>query len=319
MHLLRTHARLLPRLICLLVWFSIFSGCIDKTQTATTPPNRSPLITFAVMGDVPYGLTPEEIQAEKDILSRQITELNQDSDLAFVVHVGDIKKGLPPCDQAVYETAARILGNSTHPLFIIPGDNEWNDCKDPEEAWGFWTTHFMEFDAQWPNDLGVVRQADRPENFAFVRRGVLFAGINLVGGKVHDWQEWETRIRDNRQWLETQFRLHAGETQAAVIFTHANPGKTEAGRFIYNKNAFQPLIEYLDAASETDYPKPILFVHGDGHKWIQDNPFPTAGDRITRVQVTQGGLEAPLKIEVHEDPAHPFVLIRNSYPTPSTQ
>lgn len=281
----------------------------DSLQSSQ--PTSPPLFTFAVMGDVPYGLTPEELENEKAILRNQIKELNKNDAIEFVVHVGDIKKGAPPCVPKVYEDAAEILRTSKHPLFILPGDNEWNDCTDPDEAWKLWETNFMYFDKHWPNDLGVERQSERPENFAFTKQGVLFIGINLVGGKVHDWEEWESRINDNQNWIKSQFKQHSADAFAAVIFAHANPGKLQKKEFSYNKQAFRPLIEYLDQSSGTDFPKPILFFHGDGHRWIADLPFPNAGDRIGRIQVTQGGLEGPLKVEIREDPTNPFHWKRN--------
>ena len=170
----------------------------------------------------------------------------------------------------------------------------------------------MCFDENWPNDFGIVRQNNRPENFSFLLNGVLFIGINLVNGKVHDFEEWESRIGDDRQWLETQFRLHSKEINSAVLFAHANPGERKGDKFEYKKNAFRPLIEYLDKDTDADFPKPILLIHGDGHKWIKDHPFPTSGDRITRIQVTQGGKEAPVKIEVTDNPKNPFRITRNN-------
>jgi len=287
------------------------SGCGRTPDTTDLKPIESPLVTFAAMGDVPYGLNPEEVAAEKVILRRQIADLNKNADIEFVVHVGDIKKGAPQCLPEVYETVVGILRKSTHPVFIIPGDNEWNDCQKPEEAWKQWITNFTRFDENWPNSLGVVRQPEREENFAFLHNRVLFIGINLVNGKVHDFEEWESRIEDDRKWLERQFQLHSKDANAAVLFIHANPGKKMDGEFQYSKQAFRPLIEYLDKDTAADFPKPILLIHGDGHKWIKDHPFPSAGDRITRIQVTQGGLEAPLKVEVMDDPTNPFRLTRN--------
>ncbi|MDA0347904.1 MAG: hypothetical protein O3C43_03575 [Verrucomicrobia bacterium] len=285
------------------------TGCDQSQPQIKETPTGAPDLTFAVMGDVPYGLTPDEIRAEEIILKQQIADLNQNDSLSFVMHVGDIKKGIPPCEPGVYKTVAGILRTNKHPTFIIPGDNEWNDCQNPEEAWKLWEANFTRFDEHWPNELGVVRQSNRQENFSFVIQGTLFIGINMVGGKVHDWKEWESRIEDDRQWIETQFKRHSRDCNAAVIFTHANPGAKVGGTFELKIHAFGPVIEYLD--KETDFAKPILLIHGDGHKWIEDHPFPTAGDRITRVQVTAGGLEAPLQVEVRKDASNPFHLIRS--------
>ena len=283
------------------------AGCEQKPKRPTTVPD----MTFAVMGDVPYGLTPEAIQAEKIILKEQIIGLNQNDSLSFVMHVGDIKKGIPPCEPGVYESVAGILRTNRHPTFIIPGDNEWNDCENPVEAWKLWEANFMRFDEHWANELGVVRQPTRQENFAFIQEETLFIGINLVGGKVHDWQEWESRIEEDRLWLETQFKLHSDTCNAAVIFAHANPGTRINGLFELKNHAFGPLIEYLDKGTNIDFPKPILLIHGDGHRWIEDHPFPTTGKRITRVQVTMGGIEAPLHVEVRNTDENPFYLSRS--------
>ena len=296
------------------IFATILLGCLaGYTQNAPKirdAPTGPPDLTFAVMGDVPYGLTPESIQAEEAILKEQVAGLNQNDLLSFVMHVGDIKKGVIACEPGVYKTVARILRSNTHPTFIIPGDNEWNDCQSPEEAWKLWEANFSRFDEHWPSNLGVVRQTNRQENFAFVKKGILFIGINLVGGKVHDWKEWETRIEDDRHWLETQFNIHSNDCTAAVIFQHANPGIKIDGKFEVKIHAFGPIIEYLDKQTAADFPKPILIIHGDGHKWIEDHPFPTAGERITRVQVTAGGQEAPLLVEVRKDATHPFELVR---------
>ena len=298
-------------LLPLFVFCACFWGaCKKQTEITQTRPTTPPLFTFAVMGDVPYGLTVEELEKDKATLRSQIADLNNES-IEFVVHVGDIKKGAPPCVPEVYENTADILRASKHPLFIIPGDNEWNDCTNPDEAWKLWEANFMHFDKHWPNNLDVVRQPERPENFAFLKQGVLFIGINLVNGKVHDWEEWETRIEDDRRWIESKFKQHSAEAFAAVIFAHANPGSRVSNEFVYKKQAFRPLIEYLDKNTETDFPKPILLFHGDGHKWIADLPFPNARERIGRIQVTQGGLEGPLRVEIRKDPTNPFYWRRD--------
>lgn len=263
------------------------------------------------MGDVPYGLTEEEIEAEEEILKAQLVELNKDESIGFTVHVGDIKKGATLCDEGVYQTVSSILETSKAPLFIIPGDNEWNDCKDPKEAWDFWDTYFMRFDEKWNYEFDVTRQAGRTENFAFVQNGVLFVGLNLVGGKIHKKTEWNSMIEDDLSWLTEQFSRHASSVSSAVVFIHANPGKPVLGEFIFAKEDYKPIVEFLDVVTAKLFPEPILLIHGDGHKWIHDSPFPNAGSRITRIQVTQGGLEAPLKVEVTDDPDQPFRLTRS--------
>ncbi len=290
--------------------FALFA-CNRANDTAEDASPATGSLTFAVMGDVPYGLSQAEVDKEKVILRRQIERLNSNSEIAFLSHVGDIKKGAMPCDAKTYSDVAEILKTSVHPVFIIPGDNEWNDCPNPPEAWAHWERSFLRFDENWPSAFEVDRQPARDENYSFLLDDVLFVGLNLVGGKVHDWEEWNTRIEDDRTWLRDQFQRHSKSAKAAVIFAHANPGALEDGEFSFTKHAFRPLIEYLDTTTQTDFPKPILLIHGDGHKWIEDHPFPNAGQRITRIQVTQGGLESPLQVEVRTNGEQTFTLIRS--------
>jgi len=65
-----------------------------------------------------------------------------------VVHVGDIKGGGSPCNEAVYVKVSDMLSKAAAPVFILPGDNEWNDFVDPDPipAWSHWKKHFMRFD-----------------------------------------------------------------------------------------------------------------------------------------------------------------------------
>ena len=86
-------------------------------------------VTFYAMGDVPYA------PAEDVLLPKQISEIPHDAD--FVIHVGDIKRGLPLCTEGVYRKVAEVLGKAAAPVFIIPGDNEWNDCLNPAQAWKY--------------------------------------------------------------------------------------------------------------------------------------------------------------------------------------
>ena len=246
------------------------------------------VVTFYAMGDVPY--TPED----DAILPKQIAALPADAE--FVVHVGDIKDGASPCDEAVYIKVSGMLRKSAHRLFIVPGDNEWNDCKDPAPSWDYWAKYFMKFDRHWESRLVVARQAERQENFTCFHKGVLFIGINLVGGKVHDAEEWKTRHRQDVDWIKKQAEEKGEASRCMVLFGHAQPATKHA-------DFFGPFVE-----AATAYGKPILYLHGDGHRWIKDSPF--EAKNILRVQVDQGGIASPVKVIVGQDKEHPFVFER---------
>lgn len=247
-------------------------------------------VVFCAMGDVPY--TAEEDQ----LLTKQIADLPGTAE--FVVHVGDIKAGAPPCEETVYQKVAGMLRKSPHPLFIIPGDNEWNDCiePDPQQAWRFWTRHFMRFERGWQHDLPVFRQLEREENFSFVRNGVLFVGLNIVGGRIHDPDEWKRRHAECLDWVRRNLKAKGSDVSSLVIFGHAKPVSNHS-------DFFNPFLEDAE-----QFGKPILYLHGDGHRWIHDRPF--AAKNILRVQVDQGGIASPVQITVTNDPKEPFLFDR---------
>lgn len=265
-------------------------GNEETSDCGTVDKGSSTQVTFYAMGDVPYSL------AEDELLQRQISELPDDAD--FVIHLGDIKRGLPLCNEFVYQKVARLLRTSASPVLIIPGDNEWNDCFNPVQAWKYWESSFMKFERHWSHDLDVRRQNVRPENFAFVRNEVLFVGLNIVGGRVHDEQEWKLRHASGLNWLKENIRLAARNVQSLVVFAHAKPAQN-------HDDFFDPFSTVAE-----EFGRPVLYLHGDGHKWIHDRPFRVKN--VLRVEVDQGGIAPPLKVSITGDSTNPFHFDRRN-------
>jgi hypothetical protein len=228
---------------------------------------------------VPYA--PQEY----DQLKQQLADIPDVS--RFVIHVGDIKRGQPLCIEALYESVASVLALSPRPLFIIPGDNEWNDCLVPTEAWKLWTKHFLRFDQHWVHDLRVFRQLEREENFSMIDKGVLLVGVNIVGGRLHDAAEWKERHAQNLAWVRENVERFGTESKCLVLFGHATPTAT-------HDDFFGPFSDLCKT-----YGKPVLYLHGDGHRWVQDRPF--AAQNILRIQVDQGGIAPPVIVTIHEE------------------
>ena len=97
------------------------------TPVATSPA-RAERLSFAFIGDTPYGYQ------EEHNLSRVMASMPVD-ELAFMLHVGDIKARLESCDNALLTRRLGMLDASPLPLVYTPGDNEWTDCRVPETAW----------------------------------------------------------------------------------------------------------------------------------------------------------------------------------------
>ncbi len=266
----------------------MLAACKSGNAQETADPEGE--ILFYAMGDVPYTASDDLL------LPIQIAELPTDG--TFVVHVGDIKGGAAPCLPGVYEKVDGMLRACKTPLFIIPGDNEWNDCliPGPETAWGYWVKHFMRFDQNWQHTLPVFRQLEREENFSFVVDNVLFLGINIVGGRVHDAEEWKLRLQQDFDWVQRNMEHYGGNLRSVVLFGHAHPNPSHNVFF----QQFNELAE--------NFGKPILYLHGDGHTWVHDYPF--EAKNILRVQVDQGAKGPPVQVTVTNDPIEPFKFDR---------
>lgn len=254
-------------------------SCTKKNQT----------ITFSAIGDVPYS---EEVAQQ---LERNIQEHNKTSESSFVVHLGDIKPGSKPCDEAVYKRVSGMLKEFSKPVYIIPGDNEYNDCDDPLEAFGFWKKHFLHFHERWNPKWPTSYQTDQTENFMWVQNDVLFVGLNIVGGRVHDPDEWNQRLASNAEWLGQL--VDENSPKAVVIFGHANMNN--------HPEKFEIFVdEFLSLANR--YKKPILYLQGDGHVWIDDRPW--RQQNIRRIQVDAGA--NILKVTIDTSLDDPFVFNR---------
>lgn len=257
----------------------------------TSEPARSQNvpITFSVIADVPYGVS------ELPNLEQHVADHNLYSPSEFLVHLGDLLFG--ECLEERYVEVADVLSALAVPTFVVPGDNEWNDCDDPDLAWSYWSHHFLRFEQELCGAPSVEVQTVRPENFAFVQKGVLFAGINLVGGS-QDPAQWDLRLQQDADWVRHQLETKRAQVRAAVVFAQAGPKPNRV-----------PFFDAFELAAAT-FGKPILFLHGDGHSWIQDRPFAPAN--VLRVQVDRG-TEPPVQVTITLDAVNPFQLERDPF------
>ncbi len=246
----------------------------------------SETVTFAAMGDGPRSTE------DWNRLRHQIGQENRAAKAQFLIHVGDIARGSEALPESRYEQVADVLKQSKAPLFIIPGDNEWNDLDDPDIGWGYWVKHFSDFEQHFDVPWTVERQTVRRENFAFVLDGVLFIGLNLVGGSVHDAEEWRTRHEQDAAWVREQFDAHGDEVRAAVLFGQAKPHEKQETFF----GAAVPLIEAFG--------KPVLYLHGDGHTWEKEKAW--RAPNLWRVQIDQVEKGPPVRVTVTHKAKRPF-------------
>lgn len=255
-----------------------------------SPAAAEPLI-FSATGCGPY--TPEE----EPRLAKYVELVNADGKSQFLVHLGDVVSGSKKAwPEEQYANVAGLLKASKVPVFVVPGDNEWNDLDNPDEGWKFWSKHFLAFDKQFKNAPTVRRQKERTENFAWTSKGVLLLGINLVGGRVHDAKEWELRHKHNARWVRENFSTEKASVRAAVILAQALPNKTHES---FTKEL---------AAAAKEFEKPILFLHADGHVWQIEEPW--MAPNLLRVMTDKIGTNPPVQVAVTDDPKKPFTFDR---------
>ena len=266
---------------------AIFTASLLSFRPAPIFGEHQP-ISFTAIGCGPY--KPQE---ELDLI-QQVARENRLFQSEFMVHLGDIMSGATPGTEDRYSRVAGILKKLHMPTFIVVGDNEWNDKKDPDLAWKYWTKYFMNFHDHWLKGrlvkppysriFSVSQQAIRPENFAFVRKGVLFIGINLPGGRVHDPEEWATRMPQNAEWVKENLERHGKDVRAAVVFAQATPRATQDAFFVPFR------------AAAKSFGKPVLYIHADGHRWVKHNLWPEKN--ILRVQTDQVDITEPVLVTV---------------------
>jgi Calcineurin-like phosphoesterase len=256
------------------------------TDSVTVEETTGSTIFYGI-GDVPY-TSRQAIE-----LADQMEELPKDAE--FVIHVGDLlnrKKG-EPCPESDYTLAADILRISHAPVFVVLGDNDWNDCINRDEALGFWKKHLLKFESRyWNHSFDIIRQPRRLENFAFSHNGTLFIGLNIVGGAVQSESEWYTRLTDEVSWtmgLIRNFRDALAPTVGRVaIFAQADPSS-------HHNAFFEPFQAFV--RDELQNRLPILYLNGDLHYWLYEPNF-FGQSSFLRIMVTGQTVDPPVKIVV---------------------
>lgn len=171
------------------------------------------------------------------------------------MHVGDIGSSAAACTDQWLLERKRQFGRIRHRFVLVPGDNEWSDCKNPLARLKAWREMFCE----------------TPREFCEHRRwetaGWVFVTLNVPGHNNNlRHAEHAPRMRAVLAWLDEGAAAAKGD-KGLVVLMQANPFVT-LPRDGYGE--LRASLERLAAKS----PGKVVLIHGDTHFYREDEPLP---------------------------------------------
>ena len=230
-----------------------------------------------------------------EALPEQLPTLPTDDPNSMLVHLGDWNSpAATSCVEQTYMQIDDIYRTSSLPVYFVVGDNEYNDCPNPELALDYWYQYNLDFETKyWPAPQAWQVQRQLPghaKNFAFHHDQMLFLGVSVVGGRLHDAQEWESRLAANLQWIDFQVTSHANKISTLVVFAHSDPDLESNDPF------FTPFLQRV----EQDYAGlEVIYVHRNSAGSVLGLESSYSGISNLSVVVVQGSVWPPLKMEIN--------------------
>lgn len=274
-------------------------------QDSKSMPAGKPF-TFAAIGDMPYETPGAPVQFD-----RLIKFVNQ-AKPEFTIHTGDIISGRTRCSQANYMHVKKRFDLFDTALIYTPGDNEWTDCHrmfggeyDPIGRLAIIRQMFFANPAmslgRKPVKLTIQpdimpQYKDYVENRRFLKSGVIFTTVHIVGSKNNMRQdspaamaEYLARDRANLAWIGASFDLAIRQKAPAMVFAwqanlHATPRFNRGAPYSI---AFTKTIDAVERGAKL-FRKPVLVIAGDFHifdvsPFLNSRKEPIAN--VTRLQV----------------------------------
>jgi hypothetical protein len=264
--------------------------------------------SFGVVGDGPYG---------KKALARfpDLVSSIEASNIEFLIHVGDIKRGSAPCTDEMLTSRVNAIDDIRRPTIFIPGDNDWTDCHR-KKAGGYQPLERLSLlrELAYPNigvSLGTPTMPldsqattlgleEFPEHQYWNKGNVSFVTLHVLGsdnglaqfkGRTKaDDEEAVRRINASISWLDSSFAsAKQSDSAAMVIAIHGNPfGMSKRRAKKYDIKPFAGLLAAIRTGA-TSLDKPVLLIHGDTHDFKFDQPVKdSSGKTIPTIYRLEG-------------------------------
>ena len=268
----------------------------SQPAIAANNTSDSQAFTFGVIGDIPYG------DAEIAKFPSRIQDINADSALKFVTHVGDIKNGSTVCSDEYFANIRSQFDTFEHPLVFTPGDNEWVDCHrtnngayNPLERLDRLREVFFDEPGKTLGATMPVKTQEKrglPENVRFTRNRVAFSVVNVQGSNnsLLPWSGLEETTPTPEQLAEVERRTDAVVDQIRDTFTDAEHRNDRAVVLMTQADMFDPsLLAAATANPETvsgfreivtaiieetnRFDRPVYLINGDSHVFAENQPL----------------------------------------------
>ncbi len=261
----------------------------------TAKPTINTYTKFYVMADCPYS-----DNERYNLMPRYIEGLSDDAD--FLVHLGDLQYAkVDDCQEYAYDEASYILKKSRIPTFVLPGDNDINDCDDHEHGEEMWEQYFYKIDERWDHSFNLTRWGKLDESFSFLSKGVLYFGLNIVGGSPYSKSEKRERHKEHLEYIRWILdELDEDDFQVMVLLAHAEPSEHHED-FFEGDDGFAAIVE--------DVGKPTIHFHGDWHEYYEvEGDFDV--DNYMRISIDGESLAPPIKVEIDVSKKNPIRISR---------
>lgn len=285
---------------------------------------------FALLGDNPYS------SATYDKYIRMIDHVNEQANIEWVIHLGDVKGGGEPCSDEEFRQRFDLNQRFQSAFVLTPGDNDWLDCKR-EGAGGFNEYErldlFREMFYPTPgystggNPMPVTQQSQGSEFPEFVenamweREGVVFATVHVVALTVPatDPQQFKRRTAAATAWIEAAFaKALQSEAKGVFLAMQADPWivwglpaltRQACGSCLDPRASLEWLYPVL-AEQSLAFGKPVVLAVGDTHIFRVDKPLYSNRRQLVENFTRVEGFGNPLVhwINVLVEPDEPWVF-----------
>ncbi len=279
----------------------VAAASVAAVTSATAAPasaagRANPVVTLAVIGDVPYG------DVQEASVGTLVSAINNDPKVRQVVHLGDFKSGSTTCTDERFDAARATFDAFKDPFIYTPGDNDWTDCHrvnngayNPlERLDDVRSTFFDRPGRTLGGRMQVQSQADLVENVRWSRVGVVFATLHVIGSNngLSPWTGLGLTVPTAEQTAEVDARIAAALEWVDRTFDAAERKQADGVVLAMQADTWQPtplsaqeaVVDRI-AARTAEFKGEVLVLQGDSHTYVADNPLGL--DNFTRI-VVQG-------------------------------